>query len=1093
MTIPATLLRAALLTACAMPALAGTKLLRYPDIHGDLLVFTYAGDLWVASTSGGTARRLTAHAGLEMAARFSPDGTMVAFTGQYDGDEQVYVVPTAGGEPRQLTFYPAMGPLPQRWGFDNQVYGWTPDGRAVVYKSSYNAFEAGEVQAYTVTLDAALPTPLPMPLSGALEFSPDGTQILYSPLSRDHRTWKKYEGGWAQDLHVFDLATNRGRNITNTKRTERDPVWLADGLYFASDRDGRLNLYRSSVTGDAVEKLTLHDDFDVKWAAGDGSHQIVYEHGGALRIYDARSKSDRAVEINVPNEALAARPTVRSVADDAQRATISADGKRVLVEARGDLYSVPADGRGVVRNLTQSSNAHEREASFAPDGKDVAYVSDVSGEEHLYVRSADGRGTVRKLSDDKLRARLYGPKWSPDGIRIAFSDHEGRLYIARADGSGVDQIANDGAGVLSDYNWSPKGRYLAYRLSEPTGFGVIRIHDTADGNSRAVTDPMFDSFAPTFSTDGQHLYFLSRRTYAPLISPEWNFAMDRQTGVYALTLKADGPSALPLRNSEAGGTAKQADSDADDDKKSKKGKKTEVETGIDYSGLIDRVTALPITADNYGGLSVSATHIYLGRSDAFYYGREGAFQPELVSFSFEERKTNSVISGVQGGAIAADGASAVVQLASGFKVVKLPDGKAEDLALSGLQARIDPRQEWAVAYEETWRRFRDHFYAANMHGYDWVALGAKYRELLPHVGHRSDLNYLLGELIGELNVSHAYKSGGDMGLPPRPSVALLGARFEVADGRYRITEVLAGDNEESIYRSPAQTVGAELKVGQYILSINGRELRASDNIYQALRAPAGQPVELVVHERPSFDGARTVLLEPIASESNLKYLRWVGKNHAYVTERSGGRLGYLHIPDMGPDGIREFIKWYYPQVRKQGLVIDVRGNGGGNVSQMLIERLNRKLLGMDYARGAEYPGTYPNVVFHGHLVCLISETSASDGDIFPYQFRNTGLGPLIGKRSWGGVVGVTSWGPTIDGGDMNVPQFGNAAADGRWAIEGEGVAPDIEVENDVYALIQGEDTQLDRAIDELLRKIETDPRPLPARPADPVKLIDNTR
>lgn len=1082
---------AAVLLLASVPVSGATKLLRYPDVHGNRVVFTYAGDLWLASIEGGTAIRLTAHPGLEFSAKFSPDGSQIAFTGQYDGDEQVYVMPVSGGEPTQLTFYPALGPLPQRWGFDNQVYGWTADGAQVLFKSSYDGFEAGDMRLYTVPTSGGLPTALAMPVSGAGEFAPDGKRLVYSPLSRDNRSWKRYEGGWAQDLYVIDLAARSWTNITNDARTDRDPVWIGEAIYYLSDRDGKLNLYRYDLANKATSQLTEHRDFDAKWASGDPSTgTIVYEFDGQLRLFDTRSNTERALSINVPTDAVSARPTTIKVADDMRRFNVSADGARGLIEARGELYSVPTD-RGITRNLTNTSTAHEREAAFSHDGKQLAYISDADGEEQLYLRAADGSGAARKLTA-RTSGRLYGPTWSPDGSHIAYSDQDGKLYVITLTGGGVIEVADDPFSILSGYVWSPHGRYLAYTLSNPNGFGSIQIFDRQNARSTRVTDPMFAAFSPSFAADGKHLYFLANREFAPLMDgAEWNFARSRPTGVYALSLTGDAGAALPIRNVEAGAAKPADEADGDKSEQDAGDAKRKTDLAIAFDGIDGqrRVERVPIEADFLNGLVATTAHLIYLRTDNWYYGREPRDAAELVAWSLDKREAKTLAEKVDGYAVAAGGKQVLVRIDDELKLIPLGDGDSKTLALDGMVYQRVPKDEFAVIFNEVWRRFRDHFYVANMHGYDWVGIRDEYRRWLPYVGHRADLNYLMSHMIGELNVSHAYVAGGDLGLPERPYVALLGARLALdpASGRYRIASIMAGQNEEERYRSPLTEAGIDAAVGDYVLAINGRALGANDNPYALLRVAAGQPLELTLNRKPSTEGARRVLVAPIASETELKYLAWVTRNRTRVDELSNGRFGYLHIPDMGADGIREFIKWYYPQVRKEGLVIDVRGNGGGNVSQMLIERLGRRLLALDFARGAQLPSTYPNVVFHGHMVALISETSASDGDIFPYMFKQRGLGPLIGKRTWGGVVGITDWGPMIDGGSVSVPQFPMNDAQGRFIVEGEGVTPDIEVENDVFSLIDGRDPQLERGVAELERAVAAEPKALPQAAPAPIK------
>ena len=1080
-----------------------TKLLRFPDIHDDLVVFTYAGDLWLVKATGGTAARLTAHPGLELFAKFSPDGLWIAFTAQYNGDEQVYVVPVGGGTPRQLTFYPARGPLPARWGYDNQVYGWTPDGKNVLFRSLRDTFDLSGSRLYTVPVTGGAPTPLPMPVAGAGDLSPDGKRVAYSPLFRDFRTWKRYAGGWAQDLYVFDMEGTTARRITQDPRADRDPMWIGQSVYFNSDRDGFSNLYRHDLANDKVEQVTRYTAWDVRWPSADAGGQIVFELDGDLHVLDTRTGQDRAIPIYVPDDGIARQPERVSAAKNIEWFSLSPDGARALFIGRGDLFTAPVE-HGLVRNLSHSPNAHERDADWSHDGEHIVYVSDWTGEEELWIVDHRGQAPARQLTRD-TRARLSRPQFSPDGKHVAYSDQRGKIFVIPAAGGRAVEVADEPFSGASHYAWSPDGQFLAYGLSDATGLSGVYIWSLREGRARRVSEPSFHAHTPAWHPKGEHLYYLSAREFQPQIGQaEWNYVVNRATVILGVALHEKAENPFGPRNDEVGRKAQEAAEEAANNKgnagakpgaQAKPAKPSLPTVRIDFERLSERVFRVPVAADNYNSLAVTETHLLYVKQDAFFYGREPTIPPVLQAFSFADRKSVDVATGLRGWSLASDGKRVLAQEGPAYKVYDLgglaggKPGEAKQIAVDQLMLQRVPSLEWQVAFNEVWRRFRDFFYVDNMHGYDWEALRAKYQPLLQHVSHRSDLNYLIGEMIAELNVSHAYIAGGDEKLPQRPSVALLGARFELdsAAGRYRVARVLRGQNAEQRYRSPLTEVGASVAVGDYVLAINGQDLGPNTNPYQLLQAPAGQPVELVVNGRPTRAGARTVLAEPVASEDDLIYLAWVDANRQRVERATGGRVGYLHIPDMGADGIREFIKWYYGQVRKEGLIVDVRGNGGGNVSQMLIERLNRKLRSVDFARNFDVPTTYPSVVFHGHMVALINETSASDGDIFPWMFREHGLGPLIGKRTWGGIVGITNHGPLIDGGAVFVPEFGNAAADGQWVIEGVGVPPDIEVENDPVSVLQGRDPQLERAIEEVTKRMQEKPMRLPQRPAPPIK------
>jgi tricorn protease len=1069
-------------------AQAQTKLLRFPDIHGSEVVFSYGGDLWKAPATGGAAVRLTAHPGQELFGKFSPDGMWIAFTGQYDGDEQVYVMPSAGGTPKRLTWYPANGPLPPRRGYDNQVYGWTRDGKRVLFRSTRDA-DGGrtETALYTVDLDGGLPVRLPMPTSGAGDFSPDGKRIVYSPLFRDFRTWKRYEGGWAQDLYLFGLATGATEKIAASPRTERDPMWIGGTIYFVSDRDGTLNLYAYDPASKVTTQLTKSTTWDVRWPGTDHEGRIVYESGGELHVLDVRTGSDAKISIRVPDDGLATRPSRISVAKNIEDFSLSPKGERAVMIARGDVFTLPIE-KGPTRNLTSSSSAHDKWARWSPDGKTIAFVSDRTGEDQIWLVPQDGSGGAKQLTKE-FKAMLFAPDWSPDGKRLAVSDKSGKLYVVGVEDGKVLEVADERNGFLQDHSWSPDGGHLAFSLSEGNDFRSLHLWSSADGKVRRVTGGFTNDSSPVWDPEGNYLYFLSDREYAPQISDiEWNFAGNRRTGIFALALRKDVANPFGPESDEVTIGEEKAEEEAKGKDKPKSEEKKPV--AIDYEGLADRLVRVPVAADNYEGLAAKKGALLYVSTGAPFYGRDSYAKPTLRIFDAEKRKDSVLVEDVAGYALSRDGSKVLVRQGAAFHLYDAKPEAKDKKTVSTEDLVVDrvPKEEWLQIFDEVWRRYRDFFYVENMHGYDWKAIGERYRALVPHVAHRSDLNYVIGEMIAELNVGHAYIEGGDYEIPERAKVGLPGARFALDEkaGRYRIAKIFRGDNGEPKYRAPLTEVGVDVKEGDYVLAIDGEELLGTDNPYRLLQHKT-DPVTLTVHDKPSMEGARKVTYAPIADERNLLYLEWVRGNREKVAKATGGRAGYLHIPNMSADGIYEFLKAFYPQIRKEGLVVDVRGNGGGNVSQWILERLDNKVMGTRFGRLREDPMTYPYSAFGGHLVCLLNETSASDGDIFPHYFREYGLGPLIGKRSWGGVVGISGTGPLIDGGTVFVPLQGTNDREGRWVIEGRGVDPDIEVENDPKSVIEGRDPQLERGIAELLEKMDAEPRKLPSRPADPVK------
>jgi len=1078
--------------ALSGPAQAQTKLLRFPDIHGDKVVFTHGGDLWTAPASGGTATRLTAHPGLELFAKFSPDGQLIAFTGQYDGDEQVYVMPSGGGIPRQLTFDPAAGPLPPRGGYDHQVVGWTPDGTGVVFRAATDADGVlSRTALYTVSLKGGLQVKLPMPTAGPGSFSPDATRIAYTPMFRDFRHWKRYEGGWAQHLYVFDLATHQQKKIAASKRTERDPMWIGDRVCFASDRDGTLNLYAVDPATDAVRQLTFQKTWDVRWPSSDHQSRIVYELNGELRVFDLKDGSDRGLSIQVPTDGGASRPTRITVEKNIEGFGLSPKGERALFVARGDVFTVPIE-KGAVRNLTNSSGAHDRLASWSPDGKKIAFISDLSGEDQLYLVDQDGKGHPEALTTG-LAAQLNEPVWAPDGKHLAFRDKDGIVYVVGvSDHKRVQAARDEFGGRGGDLAWSPDGQFLALSLSNLNGIRSLHVWSLAEQRLRRLTGDLFPVTDPAWDPEGRYLYALSRRDYAPQVSNlEFDFAGNRNLDVIAYALRRDVPHPFPPESDEVGAAAEKKE---DGEKKAEAAKPVVVR--IDWEGFEQRGTRVPIPADNLGALEATRGHLLYTKSAPFVYGEANGRRSggsSLWIFDLKKRQESELLPDIQGWTLSRDGNKVLAHVGHGpaasYQLIEAKPKTTEKKTVSTKELYVDliPAEEWREVYDETWRRFRDFFYVKNMHGNDWKALREQYRPWLQHVTHRSDLTYLLTELISELNIGHTYTEGGDYVQPERAKVGLPGARIELdpAAGRYRLARIYRGQNEEPKYRSPLTEVGVDAHEGDYILAIDGVDLKAEANPYQLLRNKTFT-VTLTLNASPTLEGARQVTYRPIESDASLRYLDFVLRSKETVDKLSGGRVGYLHIPDMGAPGLYEFTKWYYPQIRKEGLVVDVRANGGGNISQMVLERLGKKLLGTRFGYLGDHPGTYPSTVFHGSMVALISETSASDGDIFPYYFRLAGLGPLIGKRTWGGVVGG-NYSPLIDGGRVFVPQSGTNAATGEWIIEGQGVSPDIEVEDDPLSTLAGRDLQLERGVEEVLKRIADHPMTLPKRPADPVK------
>lgn len=1073
------------LAVAVVTAPAQSKLLRFPDVHGDRIVFSYGGDLWAVSSGGGTATRLTAHPGVETFPKFSADGKWIAFTGQYDGDEQVYVMPAGGGEPKQLTFYPSRGPLAPRWGYDNQVYGWTRDGK-IFFRSLRDSWSLPIARLYTVSPSGGPVEALPMPEAGSGDFSSDGTKIAYSPQSRDFRPEKRYGGGQANKLYIFDAATSDAKLISDNPRANRDPMWIGNSIFYISDKDGKFNLYAYDTASGKAIQITKNRDWDIRWPSSDGQNKIVWERDGELEIFDVGSRRSNKLSINVPNDGVNRRRRQVSVANQVSSYGLSPKGERAVFAARADIFTAPIE-KGGVRNLTNSSGAHDKLPAWSPDGKTIAFISDKSGEEEIWSVPQDGSAAPQQITSGS-KAQKYAPFWSADGKKVIYSDKDARLFVTNVETKQTQQIAEARNGLIFNYAWSPKGNYVAYTMQTPSGLSSVYIWSAADSKSHRVTPAMFGAGNAAWDPSGDYMYFISAREFAPQISQsEFNFATNRMAQIYSLALRKDVTHPFPFESDEVAVTEEKKPETAATGAQPKAAEKPET---IDFDGIENRAVKVPLPADNYNGLSANKGHLVYLVTPPFYYGRQAPIQPSLRIFSLKDRKETVLATPGFSYALSADG-SKILSTSTGGAYSLMdanPAGERSKKAVStaGLITEIDPVAEWNQIFNEAWRRYRDWFYVENMHGFNWEGIREEYRKWLPHVAHRADLNYIIAEMSSELTVQHAYIDGGDMNLPPRVRVALAGARFEAdkASGRYKIAKIFGGQNEEDIYRSPLTEVGVDANVGDYLLAVNGEEVKTDRDVYAYFRGKADAAVTLTVNSKPSMQGARTITFRPITNESDLVYLNWIEANRKRVSEMTSGRVGYIHIPDMGAAGIREFIKWYYPQLDKEGLVVDVRANGGGNVSRMLIERLRRKVLGVNYRRGDEDGTTYPDGTFLGPMVAILNENSASDGDIFPYMFRESGLGPLVGKRSWGGVVGITNRGNLIDGGVVNVPEFALSNTKGEYIIEGYGVDPDIEVDNDPKSILAGRDPQLERAVQEVMKKL-TKPVTLPMRPADP--------
>jgi tricorn protease len=1064
-----------------------TRLLRFPACSGDRIVFTYGGDLYAVPASGGVARKLTGHEGNEMFARFSPDGSQLAFTAQYDGNTEVYVMPAAGGVPRRLTFTATLGrdELSDRMGPNNIVMGWTHDSKRIVFRSRMKEPNDFNGQLFLVSLDGEVAEQLPLPRGGFCSFAPDDRKIAYNRIFREFRTWKRYRGGMADDIWIYDFASKKTVNITQDPSCDIIPMWHGDRVYFISDRDARkrFNLYCHDLKTGQTRRLTDFADFDIKFPSL-GDKAIVFENGGFLYRFDLASEKCEKVPVMIHEDLAGSRGGIVSVSRQVTNFEIAPDGKRALFGARGDIFTVPAK-YGNTRNLTATPGVHERDSKWSPDGRWIAYISDASGEDEICIMAQDGSGASRQLTSgsDTYKYQIY---WSPDSKKLLWADKKLRLQYVDVESKAVTSVAEAAAFEFAQYAWSPDSRWIAYAKPEEEVLNRIYLYSLDKKSTIEVTDGWYSSASPAFSSDGKYLFFVSNRDFTPLYSAvEYDYFYQDMSRVYLVTLAAATDSPFKPKSDEVEIKKEAAKAKAKPAAKETRAAGVVTPMRVDAEGIKERIAALPILAANYRALAA------LG--DSVYYQRNASSDPKplLLRYDLAEQKETNL--GECGGyEISADGKKMLVAQDRKYAIIDLPKAKldlSEPLDLSGLQVNLDRRAEWKQIFNECWRQMRDFFYAPNMHGVDWAATRKLYEPLVEWVNSRADLTYVIGEMIAELSSGHSYVGGGDLPRPERIATGLLGAVLErdPASKYYRIQKILQGQNWDPSLVSPLTQIGVNAREGDYILAVNGKPTSNMANIYEALVNTVGKQVSLRLNSRPAEAGSREVVVVPVANEAPLYYYNWVEANIAKVNAATADRVGYIHIPDMGSDGLNEFVKHFYPQLRKKALIIDVRGNGGGSVSPLVIDRLRRQIAMVGMARNTSaVPDPTESVM--GPMVCLLDEFSASDGDIFPYRFHKYKLGKLIGKRSWGGVVGIRNSLPLLDGGYLFKPEFATYGASGEgWIIEGHGVDPDIVVDNDPAKEFAGIDQQLDKAIEVILDELKTKGEELPPIPPFPDK------
>ncbi|MDH3743806.1 MAG: PDZ domain-containing protein [Acidobacteriota bacterium] len=1076
-------------------------MLRFPDVSASQIAFLYGNDLWLAPREGGVASPLASPPGPEAYPRFNPAGDTIAFMGNYDGNTDLYTVPVAGGLPSRLTHHPGREALTD----------WLGDDRLIFYARGREVYPRAQ-ELFTVSTKGGLPEKMPVPYGAAGTVSVDGKWLAYTPHTRDRRTWKRYRGGMATDIWLFDLEEMTSKKITDWEGTDTLPMWQGTTVYYLSDGgpDHKLNIWAYDMTAGQRRQVTSFSDYDVKWPSigpgSSGSGEIVFQHGADLELLDLATDETRSVQITIPGDRPRLRKQLVDVADLIAAPNISSTGKRAVVEARGDIWTLPAED-GSAKNLTRSSVSAEHSPAWSPDGQWVAYNSDATGEYEIYVSQSDGLGESKKLTDIAARY-IYRLSWSPDSKRIAFWEQSSKLWIYSMDTGKLTEVFQHLGRGRRPLSWSSDSNWLAFAASDGWRLpGRIRLFDVGKGQLHTMTSGMFNDTWPTFDREGKFIYFASQREFSSPIYEDlgttWVYShLDR---LYAVPLDSEAASPLAPESDEeewddnGDENGDEDDGEEEDKGKKKKGKKSDEDEDeeekdepdpvtIDLAGFERRAVALPVDRGNFGSLAVNDQgQLVYGRVPASELMGEEAIQ--LLDLDDDEEPEKTVVDGVSRFAMSSDGKKL---LALGEETMSIVDAKADQkmkpLKTAGMTAIIDPRAEWRQIFHEAWRRQRDFFYDANMHGLDWEAIRDRYEPMLEDCASRDDLTFVIQELIAELNVGHAYYFPRSQDESPTVSVGMLGVDFEHDGGAFRIKKIHEGGPWDVDARGPLSQPGVEVSPGDYLLAVNGVPLDTTKDPWAAFQGMAGRTVSLTVSDNPSYqkpdESARQVVVELLGSERSLRYRSWVEANRAYVDEQSEGRVGYIYVPNTGVNGQDELMRQFSGQLQKDALIIDERWNGGGQIPTRFIELLNRPVANYWAVRDGE-DWVWPPDAHHGPKCMLINGLAGSGGDYFPFWFREAGLGKLIGTRTWGGLVGITGIPPLLDGTRVTSPAFAFYEKDGTWGIEGHGVDPDIEVVDDPAAMVGGKDPQLDAAIAHMLEELGMNAYEAPDRPASP--------
>jgi tricorn protease len=1105
----------------AAPAAFGAgamHLLQKPAMNKAQIVFTYAGDLWSVPRQGGAATRLTAGAGVETEAAFSPDGNTLAFTGQYDGNTDVFTVPAAGGVPRRVTYHPDA----------DRVVGWTPDGKRILFRSTRESYSR-YVQLFTVSPEGGLPDALPLPMAAAGAYSPDGKRMVYAPLDsgqfptgfENFVSWKRYRGGRASYLWVVNFADLSTQKIPRTDSNDTCPMWIGDRIYFLSDRGGPMTLYRYDPQGRQQPVKALENTGkDIVFASA-GPGGIVYEQFGAIHIYDPATQKEHPVSIEITADLTEVRPRFQNVSREIRDAGISPTGARAVFEAHGEILTAPAE-KGDIRNITNSPGAMDRSPAWSPDGKSIAYFSDESGEYALHIKPQNGAAEARKIALAGKSAYYYNPRWSPDSKHLAFNDNQMNLWEVEVASEKTTRVDTDYSyDMVREFAWSGDSKWIAFIKALPNRLHAVNVYSLEDGKTTQVTDGMSDARHPAFDRDGQYLYFMASTNYGPT-SSGLDMTSDEHevtSSVYLAVLPNNIPSPLAPESDEekpgepasggaaASGTGGRGGRGAGAGPAAPETPPKPVR--IDFDRLGQRIVALPIPAREYLGLEAGKAGIlYIlerAAAGAGEPGGPGGGGATLSKYDFKTRKLDKLADNVASFDLSANGEKMLVRLAapgggagrgapgrgaaagpsyvivSATQPLKAGEGV---LRLADMEVNVDPRAEWKQMYHEVWRIERSFFYDPNLHGVNAADAEKEYEPYLDSIGARADLNYIFQNMLSEMTVGHLRGGGGNIPQARTIPGGLLGADYEIANNRYRFKRVYTGESWNPQLQGPLAAPGLNVAVGDYLLSVNGRELDAGGDVSRLLENTAGKSVVLRIGSDPSGAGAREITVVPVASETQLRHQAWIEENRRKVTELSGGKLAYVYLPDTATGGLTNFHRYYFAQVDKDGAIIDERYNGGGQAADYIINAMNRPLQGWWSPRyGAIY--RTPAAAILGPKVMIINEFAGSGGDMMPWMFRYTKTGTLVGKRTWGGLVGISQYPALMDGGSVTAPNFGFFNPEGRWDVENKGVAPDVEVELDPKLVREGHDPQLERAVAIAMQQLKEHPVPQPHRPEYP--------